>query len=591
MGALLHDGGCTFRVWAPNAATVAVRVWRDGGEQREDLAAEANPGHWSAFVPGVRAGDEYRYELRSPGNGSSFTKMDPYCRDATSSAGNSIVCDPAFDWGDAQWSTPGWNELVIYEMHIGTFNVTEAGKPGTFQSALDRLQHLQDLGVNAIQIMPAFEFDGDFSIGYNTALPFAIESAYGEPKVVERLVREAHRRGIAVLFDVVFNHWGSAGLGDCLWRFDGWSEGPGGGIYFYNDDRRFTPWGERPDYGRSEVRDYIRDNALMWLREYRADGLRWDSIGCCRMNKGFCQNECCGEWLDGGWNLIRWVNDEKNWYQPWKISIAEDLHAFDAITASTPEGGAGFDAQWDSDFLHPVRRAVTAPFDEWRSMGQLRDALYHRFHGDAFERVAYVESHNEAGQGRLTELISPGGPDSWFAKKRSTLAAGVLFTAPGIPMFFQGAELLESGSWNDKNALDWGKRDRFGGIFLLYRDLIRLRRNWFDNTRGLRGQHVNVHHVNDTDKVVAYHRWDQGGPGDDVVVVANFGNRAYDSYRIGFPRAGTWWLRFNGDWRGYDPSFGDHPGYDTTADPSGADGMPCAGTVGIGPYTLLVLSQ
>jgi 1,4-alpha-glucan branching enzyme len=591
MGALVHDGGCTFRVWAPFATAVAVRVWRSGAERRADLASEANPGHWSAFVPGVQAGDEYRFEIAPAGGGPTFTRMDPYCRDATSSAGNSIVCDLAFDWGDQAWSTPRWNELVIYELHVGTFNVTEAGKPGTFQSALDRLQHLQDLGVNAVEILPAYEFDDDYSIGYNPALPFAIESAYGEPKVVQRFVREAHARGIAVLLDVVYNHWGPSGLADCLWRFDGWSEGAGGGIYFYNDDRRFTPWGDRPDYGRSEVRDYINDNALMWLREYRVDGLRWDSTGCCRMNKGFCLGECCGEWLDAGWNLMRFLNDQKNWYQPWKLSIAEDLHAFEAMTAPTPQGGAGFDAQWDSDFVYPVRDAVVAAFDGWRSMARVRDALYHRFRGDAFQRVTYVESHNEAGQGRLTEVISPGAADGWFAKKRSTLAAGILLTAPGIPMFFQGAELLEWGSWNDRNGLDWSKKDRFGGIFLLYRDLVRLRRNWFDNTRGLRGQRVNVHHVNDADKVIAYHRWDLGGPGDDVVVVANFGDRAYDSYRVGFPGGGTWWLRFNGDWRGYDASFGDHPGYDTTAGGPGADGMPCAGNVGVGPYTLLVFSQ
>jgi 1,4-alpha-glucan branching enzyme len=139
--------------------------------------------------------------------------------------------------------------------------------------------------------------------------------------------------------------------------------------------------------------------------------------------------------------------------------------------------------------------------------------------------------------------------------------------------------------------LDWSKADRFAGIRALYRDLIRLRRNWFDNTNGLRGHEINVHHVNDADKVIAYHRWEAGGPGDDVVVVANFANRGYDAYRIGLPRGGTWRVRFNSDWNGYSPVFSNHPSFDLDADGQGADGMGFSGAVGLGPYTAVILSQ
>lgn len=139
--------------------------------------------------------------------------------------------------------------------------------------------------------------------------------------------------------------------------------------------------------------------------------------------------------------------------------------------------------------------------------------------------------------------------------------------------------------------MDWRKTTWFSGILSLYRDLIRLRRNWFDNTRGLRGQNVNVYHVNDNDKVVAYHRWDNGGAGDDVVVVLNMANRSYDAYRIGLPQPGLWRVRFNGDWSGYSPDFGNHPAFDVTGVFSGMGGMPCSASISVGPYSAIILSQ
>ena len=118
-----------------------------------------------------------------------------------------------------------------------------------------------------------------------------------------------------------------------------------------------------------------------------------------------------------------------------------------------------------------------------------------------------------------------------------------------------------------------------------------MRRNWFNQTRGLRGQHVNVHHVNNADKVIAFHRWENGGPGDDVMVVANFCNRSYDSYALGFPRPGYWRVRFNSDWQGYSSDFGNQLGYDTFAGDGSRDGMPFEANVGLGPYSVLILSQ
>ncbi len=158
---------------------------------------------------------------------------------------------------------------------MGTFSVGMHGKPGTLEGVRKRLPYLRDLGIGAIQLMPPFEFAGDRSWGYNPAFPFAVESSYGGPDELKELVKSAHEQGIAVILDVVYNHLGPSDLD--LWQFDGWSEGDKGGIYFYQDERSSTPWGEtRPDYGRAEVRDFLRDGALPVAG--RVPG-RWPALG------------------------------------------------------------------------------------------------------------------------------------------------------------------------------------------------------------------------------------------------------------------------------------------------------------------------
>jgi 1,4-alpha-glucan branching enzyme len=158
-------------------------------------------------------------------------------------------------------------------------------------------------------------------------------------------------------------------------------------------------------------------------------------------------------------------------------------------------------------------------------------------------------------------------------------------------MLFMGQECLSWGYFDPQQPLDWSHVDTFGGIVQLYRDLIRLRRNWYNTTRGLQGQNTHVHHINNTDKVLAFHRWDQGGNGDDVLIVINFGHRGYTQYTLGFPRSGQWLVRFNSDWNGYDGSFGNWFSYGTDATGPSQDAMPTSGNVGIGPYSAIILSQ
>jgi 1,4-alpha-glucan branching enzyme len=600
MGADLVAGGTSFRVWAPFATRVSVAgTFNNWAKGAHPLTSEGN-GNWSAFVPGVSDGAAYLYVIerdvdRDTLGGTvrdtqEFWRIDPRARMVTNSAGDAIVVDPSFDWGAAVFQTPGMHETVIYELHVGSFNDPPGGSPGNFGGVIGRLDYLRDLGITHIEVMPSMEFATDFSWGYNPAHIYAIERAYGGPGALKELVRAAHERGLGVIFDVVYSHLGPMDLH--LWRFDGWGQQGFGGIYFYNDWRCRTRWGDtRPDYGRPEVRQYLRDNALMWLEEFRLDGLRWDATAYIRNVDG--RNDDAGRDVPDGWSLMQWINNETDARQPWKLHIAEDLRGNDWITRSTADGGAGFDTQWDSEFTHVIRRVLLPPDDGARDVGELATAIQRRFTSDAFRRVIYTESHDEVanGRARIPEDIWPGNAGSWPSRKRSTLGAALVFTAPAIPLIFQGQEFLEDEYFRDNDPLDWSKTERYAGIVALYRDLIRLRRNWFDTTRGLRGQHVNVYHVNHSAKVVGFHRWENGGPRDDVVVVVNLANIAYDAYTLGVPRGGRWRVRFNSDWNGYSPDFAGHPSWDVDADQAPRDNMAHAVTLSIGAYTALVLSQ
>jgi 1,4-alpha-glucan branching enzyme len=579
-------GGVGFRVWAPNAQRVSVigtfNDW-DGG--KHPMQAEEN-GCWHADLSEARIGDQYRYLLATAKG--EFKRIDPYAREVTSSVGNAIVHDTSFDWEGDDFHLAARSELIIYELHVGTFNDEEDDNlPGKFASVSARLGHLKRLGINAIQIMPIAQFAGGRSWGYNPAHIFSVELAYGGPLAFKKFVKRAHSRGIAVILDVVYSHFGPGDLD--LWQFDGWSENDRGGIYFYNDDRAHTQWGDtRPDYGRNEVRQYIFDNVFMWLDEYHVDGLRFDGTAYIHSAPG-----PGGRDLPDGWNLMQWINSKVAEKFPGRITIAEDLQNNKWVTKDVGSGGAGFGSQWDANFVHPIRQAVITSEDEQRSLSAIRDALCYRYNDDAFERVIYSESHDEVanGKARVPQEVNPKNPKGWYSQKRSTLAAAMVFTTPGIPMLFQGQEFLEGNYFRDTVPVDWDQRDEFHGIVRLYRDLIRLRLNRDGFTRGLCGQFIRVFHLHDERKILAYHRWDKGGPADDVVVVANFFHEPQDGYVIGFPAAGNWKLRFNSDWQGYSKDLEGHWSGDVVAEPGEYDGFPSRSAICIGPYSVLIFSQ
>ena len=593
MGAIPGAKGVTFRIWAPHAEKVYVTgTFNDWSKTSTPLAGEKN-GYWSADVSEAKVGDEYRYLIHTPAawNLPPLSRIDPYARKVTSSIGNGIIYDPqAFDWGDAAFHMATGNELVIYEMHVGTFNVKEEGQPGTLDSAIEKLPYLNNLGINAVEVMPVAEFAGDFSWGYNPAHPFAVAGIYGGPDALKRFVKAAHEHGIAVIVDVVYNHLGPSDLD--MWQFDGWSENEKGGIYFYNDRCSQTPWGEtRPDYGRDEVRQYLRDNALMWFEEYHADGLRWDMIAYIKSIDGNDDNPAND--IPEGWSLMQWINVEIAQRFPGKISIGESMKNNPWVIKDVGAGGAGFNAQWDAEFVHPVRQAVITRDDTSRDLGAVSRAIEHRYDLDVFRRIIYTESHDEVanGRSRVPEEIWPGKVDSWFSKKRSTLGGALVLTSPGIPMLFEGQELLEDRWFQDTVPIDWSRAEDEHGILGMYRDLIAHRRNLSGVTRGLCGQNIHIYHFNDEAKLLAFHRWDKQGPTDSVVVVVNMTNQNRDGYRIGFPRAGSWKTRFNSDSYNYGSNFYNHPTPDVETHEEGADGLPCSGEISIGPYTVVIFSQ
>ena len=430
LGSMPHEGGTAFRVWAPHADAVAVTgsftEWSGDGHAME---AEDN-GHWYADVEGVEPGAEYQFVIH---NGDQrLMRIDPRARAVTNSSGNGLVYDrDAFDWQGDSFACPPHDQLVIYETHIGSF-MAHHGEAGDLEGLAGKLDYLVALGINAIELMPVAEFAGDYSWGYNPSNPFAVEHTYGGPDLLKAFVREAHRHGIAVIVDVVLNHFGPSDL--ALWQFDGWSENDKGGIYFYNDERSSTPWGDtRPDYGREQVRAYLHDNALMWFDEYHMDGLRFDATLYIRTIDGLGTGD-----IPEGWDVMRAITSSVRETRPDKILIAEDLQN-DAALTTFGEGGAGFHSQWDAGFVHPVRQALTAVDDADRSMTELAEAI--GADGNPFARIIYTESHDEVANGklRLTQEIDGGDPGGWAAQKRATLGLCIALTGPRHPDDLPGA--------------------------------------------------------------------------------------------------------------------------------------------------------
>ena len=548
-------------VWAPNADEVDVELFDgDDGASRRERLTPGDDGWWWHDCDAA-PGTEYLLHLRA--GDEHLTRIDPRAREVTSSVGRAVIhadVEAAAAWSDADFVARPVNEWVIYELHPGTFG-------GSLHGAAERLQYLADLGVTAVELMPVAEFAGEQSWGYNTSLPFAVASSYGGPVAMRRFVDTAHSLGISVIVDVVYNHFGPSDLD--LWRFDGWAEGHGGGVYFYNDWRAATPWGAtRPDYGRTEVRRFLIDNALMWIEEYHVDGLRLDSTLHIRNAHG--QGGGDGD-LEDGWSFLQELTATVRARHPDTVLIAEDLQDDPRITMPVEEGGLGFDLQWSAAFVHTVRGALVELADEHRDL----DAVVAAVLGgdDRRSRVVYTESHDEVANGRtrVPAEIDPDAPTSMHAFRRSVAGAMLVMATPGVPMMFQGQEWGDEDWFDDSRDLQWGRLEERHGVVHLWADLIRLRTGVDDRAGGLRGDEVACERSGPDGRVLLIRRWGIGGPESASVAIVNLGTQPVDGIELGFTESG-WQCVFSSDWVGYHES-----GSDTET-------LPAPGIAAISPY-------
>lgn len=415
----------TFNVWAPAAHKVAIRI----GQSAHALELQDH-GWWSRDVEDAGPGTDYAFEIddgkpvpdpRSPWQ--PFGVHGP----------SRIVDHSAFQWTDRNWRAKPLSSAIIYELHVGT--LTPAG---TFRGVLECLDHLVNLGVTHVELMPVNEFSGDWGWGYDGVDLYAPHHAYGTPDDLKALVNACHAKGLAVLLDVVYNHFGPAG--NHLGQF---------GPYFTDAYR--TPWGPAVNLdhaGSLEVRRFFRDNALMWLRDYHFDGLRLDAVHAFVDPSAIHFLEFLSCEVDA---LASKLGRQF-------VLIAESDLNNPRIVTSREANGYGIDAQWSDDFHHALHTVLTGErtgyYEDFGSLAQLAKALQHAFvydgiysrhrgrlHGrpaiglSGHHFLGYAQNHDQVGnraQGeRLSRLVSIG---------RQKIAAALVLTSPFIPMLFQGEE-------------------------------------------------------------------------------------------------------------------------------------------------------
>jgi 1,4-alpha-glucan branching enzyme len=593
MGATVSAQGTGFRTWAPHARNVSVVAgsalaasqdpsWRPAPE---DGLAPLGDDSWGGFLAGIGNGDAYMFFIE--GTGSSGWKRDPYARELTSSPpfpdSYCIVRDPGiYPWHDQGWQPPKFSDLIIYQLHVGTWWAQDqtgadvrAACGGTFLDVVEKLAHLRNLGVNAIQLLPVQEFETANSMGYNGVDYFSPESEYlvaredlgwrladinrmlasfGKPPLtspelcegvdqLKCLVDLCHLHGIAVIFDLVYNHAGGGFDDHSIWFYDRQPIGDNNNSLFFTDQG----WagGAIFAYWNAWVSRFLLDNARFFLTEFRIDGIRYDEVRVIENNGGrpFCQQ------LTG---TVRATN-------PFAIQIAEYWNPDRASALQAPPQGLGFDAELGDglrDALRDLLKQLSAGASAALDLSRVANALVvPSTISDGWRLVQCLENqdltyapHSDAA--RAAMLADPADRRSWYARSRSRAVTTLLFAAPGIPALFMGEEFLEDKNWSDNRQVDgliwWeGLTDANPAMrdFLRFTtDMIALRRS----QPALRGNGARVSRANNLDRVMVLHRWIET-EGDDVIVIVNLAEQPKQSYPIGLPFAGNWRELLNSD--------------------------------------------
>lgn len=427
IGAALEPGGVRFRVWSPAARVVEVVV-EDAGAGRASrhgagihrLSPGAG-GYHAALVPGLGPGTRYRYRIDGEG-----PWPDPASRSQPEGVhGPSEVVDPgAFRWTAGGWQGLDPDDLVIYELHVGTFTAE-----GTFDAAAARLGELVRLGVTAVEIMPIAEFAGARNWGYDGVALFAPESSYGGPAGFQRLVDAAHRHGLGLILDVVYNHLGPEG---------NYLPAITGGRFFTSRHR--TPWGDAIDYdgpGSGPVRDFVLQNALMWALQYRVDGLRLDATHAILD--------------DSPTHLLREVAGRLHALEPRRIVIAEDERAEPRLVRPVEQGGYELDAVWADDLHHQLRRLTAGDREGYfaryggtvdQVVATLRQGWWREPRGAELPPRAFVhciQNHDQVGNRAMGDRLTPSLPLPVYRA-----LSALLLLSPYTPLLWMGQEWAAS---------------------------------------------------------------------------------------------------------------------------------------------------
>lgn len=584
MGANLIGTGATFRTWAPGAREVYICYEGNWGPKDPHmLLTRDDKGYWTGFVTGITDGTQYKFYI--VGTGSEGYKRDPYARELTIDPpfprSNCIVrATDRYPWHDRGFRPPAFNDLIIYQFHVGTYYIpsTHPSMSAHFLDVLDKLDYLVALGVNAVEPLPVVEFPTQFSLGYNGTDLFSPEMEYatddpaelakyrdtinallrrrGLPEIaidditgsmnqLKAFIDLCHVYGLAVMLDVVYNHAGGGFDDNSLYFFDRASNGDNNNSLYFTDQGEvgglvFAFW-------KQEVQQFLIDNARFFLQEYHADGFRYDEVSVIVSHSG------------NGWHFCQDLTRTVQSVKPEAIQIAEYWPSDPFVVKRVDDGGAGFDAAWYASLRDNVRAAISQAASGRESFVDL-DSLANSLSRPTdlpamWKAVNYVESHDEVYVGRSPRIAALGDTSnarSWYARSRARVASGLLLTAPGIPMLFMGQEFLEDKQWSDdlSNAGDhliwWGGLQQGDKAMIdhlrFVQELIGLRRRH----PALRGESINVFHVHNQNRVIAFQRWLEGS-GRDIIVVVSLNEFTFYSYDLGFPHAGQWFEAFNSD--------------------------------------------